>query len=255
MTRILTSAAGIPILIYLIEFAPASLFSGFVIVAMLIALHEYFGMTEGNVPLPLRLTGFLLAVVAALFSSYLGLAPVVILCVALFVRTNPKQAFFGSAFTIFGVLYIGMLIGYLILIRRVDDGPDLLMMLFVIIWANDIFAYFFGRAIGKHKLAPLVSPNKTVEGAIAGFVFGILAAVLFCHFFVEQLTIVQGAIAGAVIGVLGQIGDLCESVLKRAANIKDSGMILPGHGGVLDRIDSLLFGAPAMYYLYLIFNR
>ncbi len=255
MTRILTSAVGIPLLIYLVEFAPDLVFAGCMIIAMLIALHEYFGMTEGSVPLPLQLTGSLFAVVAALFSGYLGVAPVVVLCVALFTGMNPRQAFFGSVFTIFGVLYIGTLMGYLILIRRLEGGSDLLMMLFVIIWANDIFAYFFGRAFGTHKLAPVVSPRKTVEGAIAGFVFGILSAVFCCYFFVEQLTFVQGAIAGAVIGVLGQIGDLCESVLKRAANKKDSGTILPGHGGMLDRIDSLLFGAPAMYYLYLILNR
>lgn len=255
MTRVLTSAAGIPLLIYLIEFAPASVFTVFVIAATLIALHEYFGLTEGNVPLPLRLTGFLFAAVAVLFSVYVGLAAVVVLCVALFTGRDPRQAFFDSAFTIFGVLYVGMLMGYLILLRKVEDGPDLLMMLFVIVWANDIFAYFIGRAFGKHKLAPVVSPKKTIEGAIAGFVFGILGAAIFCHFRVPQLTLVQGAIAGAVIGVLGQVGDLCESILKRAVNIKDSGTILPGHGGILDRIDSLLFGAPAMYYLYLIFSR
>ena len=255
MTRIVTSAAGIPLLIYLIKFAPDFVFSGVVLGSMLIALHEYFEMAGSEVTLPLRLTGFLFALVAVLFSSYLGLAPVAVLCVALLARMNLKQAFSGSALTILGIFYVGMLMGYLLLIRRLEGGADLLMMLFVIIWANDIFAYLFGRTFGKHKLAPVVSPKKTVEGAIAGFVFGVLGSVLYCHFFVGQLTLIQGAAAGAVVGVLGQIGDLCESILKRAANVKDSGTILPGHGGMLDRIDSLLFGAPAMYYFYLLLHR
>src|SRR5262249_51407544 len=123
----------------------------------------------------------------------------------------------------------------------------------VIVWTNDIFAFVAGKSFGRHKLAAVVSPKKTVEGAVAGFVAGIIAAAAYAYFLVPSLAIVHACIIGALIGIAGQIGDLCESILKRVAQVKDSGTIVPGHGGMLDRIDSLLFGAPTMYYYYYFF--
>jgi phosphatidate cytidylyltransferase len=143
--------------------------------------------------------------------------------------------------------------GYLIGVRRIEEnnaGQDLLMMLFVIIWANDIFAYVIGKTLGRHPLAPVISPRKTVEGAVAGFLFGIPAAWLYQRFFLPWMGDFHAVLLGMLIGLAGQAGDLCESLVKRAANVKDSGAILPGHGGMLDRLDSLLFGAPAMYYYF-----
>src|SRR5205085_2916447 len=120
--------------------------------------------------------------------------------------------------------------------------------LFLIIWADDTFAYLVGRKLGRHKLAPQTSPKKTVEGSIAGLIFSMLASYLYCRFFLPDVLLKDSLIIGALVGIAGQIGDLCESLLKRSVDVEDSGSIIPGHGGMLDRIDSLLFGAPAMYY-------
>jgi len=176
----------------------------------------------------------------------------------LFSGLELAAAFRSAAYSFFGAVYVGGLLSFLVALRLKDAaagrGGDLVMMLFCILWTGDSFAYFIGKSIGRHKLAPAVSPKKTWEGAIAGFLFSILAAVA-CHYsFVPQISLMDSAILGTLVGVLGQIGDLGESIIKRAANVKDSGGILPGHGGILDRIDSLLFGAPAMYY-YLFFFR
>ena len=259
MKRVLTTLIGIPLVVALIKFAPDFLTVIAIYIAMLLALREYFAL---NPRLSYPATGVVLAsiVLLSFYYDHVRLATLVpfvtaaVLMAALFSRRNMPEAFAGSTFTLFGVLYIGGLMGYLVGIRRIEEGgetgSDLLMMLFVIIWANDIFAYLFGKTLGRHKLAPVVSPKKTVEGAVAGLVFGVAAAVVCRLWFVQQMSSRDAIIAGAFVGTVGQIGDLCESVVKRSVNVKDSGSLLPGHGGMLDRVDSLLFGAPAMYYYF-----
>lgn len=268
MTRVITTLIGIPLLIFIIQFAPDYVAIGLIFVCMLLALHEYFSMAVTQKQLPLLFTGYVLAtaVVAcfyfsALFSIFwLPAAPMLILIVALFSRGELKERWDAAVFTLFGVWYVGGLMGYLVGIRRIDHGgkmgADLLMLLLVIIWANDIFAYLVGRTLGRHKLAPVISPKKTVEGAIGGLLFGVLASYASHWIFIPQITAKDAVLMALLIGVLGQIGDLCESIVKRTANVKDSGGIVPGHGGMLDRVDSLLFGAPAMYYyFYLVLTR
>ncbi|MBT3270412.1 phosphatidate cytidylyltransferase, partial [Candidatus Poribacteria bacterium] len=134
---------------------------------------------------------------------------------------------------------------------HMDYGPGGILLLLVPIWACDSGAYFVGRAIGKHPLAPVVSPKKTWEGSVGGFVGSIVAAVLVGRWALD-LPILTGLGVGAIIGVLGQFGDLAESALKRSAGVKDSGRLIPGHGGLLDRLDSLTFAAPALYYYLLL---
>ena len=265
MTRILTAVIGIPVLVYIIQFAPPSICVSVILIAMLLTLHEYFVLVKEQVPPYFRWSGFLFAsliVLSFLLQSVVVELPffvfpagsILMLTLALFSGAGLRQSLEACVYTLFGALYVGGLMGTMAGIRMIDwggeTGADLLMMLFCIIWAGDTFAYFCGRLMGRHKLAPVVSPNKTVEGAVAGFVFSVLAGI-GCRFgFVQQITVMDSAILGAVVGVMGQIGDLCESVIKRAAQVKDSGAILPGHGGMLDRVDSLLFGAPAMYYYF-----
>jgi phosphatidate cytidylyltransferase len=258
MTRILTSIIGIPALIYLVKYAPLSAFVGIAFVAMLLMLREYLGLirSAGHPGLP-WLAYLLASAVTLAFcfhvpaDSFVPLFALLALSAVLFTQKDPASALSASAFTVFGALYIGGLMGYLVGVRMADPegetGSDLLMMLFVIIWAGDIFAYLFGKTMGRHKLAA-VSPNKTMEGAIAGLASSILASLACRYLFAGQVPVIHAALLGAVVGILGQIGDLCESILKRAAGVKDSGTIIPGHGGILDRVDSLLFGAPAIYY-------
>lgn len=262
--RILTSIIGIPVLIYLVQFAPATVFVAVAFLAMVLAVHEYFTFVRASGSASFPWLGYLIssAILLSFYFTaerldfYFPLSALLVLTVALFSRLDPQAGFAASAFTLLGCWYNGGLIGYLVGVRMADSGgetgADLLMLLFVIIWTGDTFAFLVGKSMGRHKLAA-VSPKKTVEGAIGGLVAGIVAAVV-CHYsFVPQVPVVHAAVLGALVGILGQIGDLCESILKRAAKLKDSGNIIPGHGGILDRIDSLLFGAPAMYYYYYFF--
>lgn len=258
--RILTSLVGIPLLIYLCLFAGDAVFVAAVTLAMLLGLNEYYGLATAKGAEPISWLGYLMGVATLLafhfrISSLFLAAPLmvaIVLTAMLFSRRDTKLAFESTAYTIFGPAYVAGLMGYLIAIRMLSNGVSrgthLVMLLFVIIWADDIFAYLVGKKFGKHPLASKASPKKTVEGGIAGFVFSIVTAIVYSHFYLGDMPMIHAGILGALIGAVGQIGDLCESQLKRSADVKDSGAILPGHGGLLDRIDSLLFGAPALYY-------
>jgi phosphatidate cytidylyltransferase len=142
--------------------------------------------------------------------------------------------------SIFGILYVGGLVVALPLLRR-EHGAWWVMVVFVVTFANDTGAYFAGRALGRHKLAPTISPGKTVEGAIGGLLMGVFALSVQRVFFFPGLTIFDVVVIGVAAGILGPAGDLTESMLKRAVGAKDSGRLIPGHGGILDRIDALLF--------------
>jgi phosphatidate cytidylyltransferase len=146
-----------------------------------------------------------------------------------------------------GFLYIPLLLAFLILMRNSADGMRWILLLLCIVFSGDTAALYVGTLIGRHKLAPAISPKKTVEGSIGGLAAGLLVGLLAKHFLLPALP--WGAAAGfcLVVGLAGQVGDLFESAMKRASDVKDSGSILPGHGGVLDRIDALLFAAPVAY--------
>lgn len=260
MTRIITALIGIPLLIYIVKFAPEPVCIALIFVSMLAAMHEYFQLTEKHSPAVFRVSGFCLSSIVLLsfypdmrllpFVLFAAL-PALLLTVSLFSRRPLAESFSAAVFCLFGIWYVGGLMGFLVGVRRIEFyGGDLLLLLMIIIWTNDSFAYFFGKTMGRHKLSPVVSPGKTIEGAVAGLIFGMAAAGVCCKFWVQQIPLFHAIVLGFLIGVTGQIGDLCESILKRAANVKDSGVIVPGHGGMLDRIDSLLFGAPTMYYYF-----
>ena len=131
-------------------------------------------------------------------------------------------------------------------------GPGLIVLVFCLLWANDIFAYLTGKLLGRHKLFPRISPGKTIEGSIGGLVFTIIAMVVFAHY-AEWLPIADGIGMAAIAVVFGTLGDLSESMLKRQAGVKDSGKLIPGHGGILDRFDSVMFSVPFIFvYLLLL---
>ncbi len=258
MKRVLTALILIPAIVYIIQFAPLAVCIGVIFLAMLLALQEYLSLV--GVPVSFRVVSSLIAAIATLapmwpeLSFVLLIGVILLLTLALFSSLELAAGFRAAVSGFFGAAYVGGLMGFLIAIRMGKGGEDFLMMLLVIIWAGDSFAYFAGKSLGRHKLSPAVSPNKTWEGAVAGFVFGIVAAVLCKFAFIPEVQLVHAIGLGAVVGIAGQIGDLCESIVKRAANVKDSGGIIPGHGGMLDRVDSLLFGAPAMYYYLSFFH-
>jgi phosphatidate cytidylyltransferase len=175
---------------------------------------------------------------------------VLLFLAGMFKRTAPQELFRSVSMRLFGIIYIGLPITFLIAIRVVGTS-SLILLLLVIIWVNDSAAYFVGRAVGKKKLCPSISPGKTVEGAIGGIVGGIVAGFVYVHFTSIQLASGELLLFCLLIGIAGIIGDLAESVIKRSAGAKDSGTIIPGHGGLLDRIDSLLFALPVLYFFWL----
>ncbi len=170
-------------------------------------------------------------------------------CAALRGTGDFAGAFRASTATIFGVFYVGFLFSFLIPLRftELEAGRRATFFVLIVIYFGDFAAFAAGRTIGRKLLAPRLSPRKTVEGAVAGLAGSVLVAALFQHWFWQTAGLKTAMLIGAWVAIAGQLGDLVESGLKRAAGVKDSGTLLPGHGGVLDRIDSILFGIPMMW--------
>jgi len=157
------------------------------------------------------------------------------------------------AYAVLGFLYIPFLLVHLVMLRQTVYGWQWLLVIMLIVMTNDTAAYYTGCTIGKHRLYPLVSPKKSIEGALGGLGGSICGTLLAKFTFFPQLTLADALITAVAIGILGQTGDLFESMLKRSFGVKDSGCCIPGHGGVLDRLDSIIFAAPAMYYYVIYF--
>jgi phosphatidate cytidylyltransferase len=160
-----------------------------------------------------------------------------------------KQYLGAAATTVFGVLYVAFTLCWLVPLRfsKPLEGRNLVFLLFIVIWAGDIFAYLGGRLFGRTPVFLRVSPKKTVEGAVAGFAGSMAVAWVFTRWLWRVADLETTMVLAGLIAVAGQLGDLVESALKRGADLKDSGTLLPGHGGLLDRIDSLLFGTPTLW--------
>jgi len=174
-----------------------------------------------------------------------------------------KFLFRDAAYTIIGIMYIAILFSHLLLLRFTDAsisvfthigtysaGEVYFWVAILATWASDTFAYFVGSFFGKHKLAPLISPGKTWEGLGGGVVGSVFAALLIAY--VCSLNVVSSGVLGLLIGIVAPLGDLVESILKRSSGVKDSSQLIPGHGGVLDRFDSILFAVPVVYYYIII---
>lgn len=160
------------------------------------------------------------------------------------------------AMILFGFLYLPLLLGHLSLLRGLPFGRQWVFLVLLTVMATDTFAYFTGVSLGRRKLYPAISPNKSVEGACGGLVGSLAGAFLAKAWFFPALAVHDCLCLGLLLGVLGQVGDLFESMLKRSFGVKDSGTLIPGHGGILDRLDSLLFAFPAAYfYALLVFGR
>lgn len=161
-------------------------------------------------------------------------------------KKNYSKVLAEISITIFGSIYLGYLFSFIIKIKDLPNGNYYLISLLIITWANDVGAYLIGAKLGKNKIFPKISPKKTIEGSIGGIAFSVAAAFFLKNWlnlaFIELLSL------GLIISIIAQLGDLYESVLKRGSKIKDSGNLVPGHGGILDCIDGLIFTAPVFYY-------
>lgn len=259
--RIIVSVFAIP-LILVVAYLGKWYFTTLILAISLIAFYEFSSFAKAKnalINLPLGLFGLTLIIINQ-FKPFLDFkALIIIWFLALIVYElfrNKESALLNLGLTSFGFLYFSLMGSSLIAIREFypdvdklyNQGAFLIFSMLGTIWICDSAAFFFGTAFGKHKLFPRVSPKKSWEGAIFGFVFAILSMILFQKIFVDFLSLNTSIIIGIIIGIFGQIGDLVESLLKRDAGVKDSSNLIPGHGGIFDRFDSLLFSAPFVYY-------
>lgn len=209
-----------------------------------IIIYKYFGIAVGAViPLSIMLRFELTKGWELLFVT-LGL---LFLIVMQFRRSQSSGVIIGISTTIFGIIYVSWFLSFLIKIRYLTRGMELLVAVLAITKLGDIGAYLVGSRFGKTPLMPRISPHKSIEGALGGLVFSVIAALLIKGLI--KISYPQSVLLGIFIGLLGQIGDLSESLMKRDCAVKDSGRLLPGMGGVLDVVDSLLFTAPVFYFL------
>ena len=262
--RVLTALVLVPLTFVLI-WTPQLNLGFLVFIAALggIGVREFYRMAEAKSLEPKLLVGTLFAV-AIILSGYFGLPhiPGLLLFIAFAVLTcfhlsKVEHSLPSLAASLMGLVYVGWLPAHFVLLHQVPQlGPGLVTLLIIAVALSDTGAYFVGRAMGRHKLAPAVSPNKTVEGAIGGVLCAVLgmAAVFFLCEHYDWIAypvwpLWRYLATGAALAVASQLGDLAESMLKRDAGIKDSGAIFPGHGGVLDRCDGFLFTGPMLYYL------
>ncbi|UCD33039.1 MAG: phosphatidate cytidylyltransferase [Desulfobacterales bacterium] len=260
LRRWVTVLVSLPLVALLISMGGPLLFAVFIGIACILALWEYFRIVfdkKSKAELGLiQLLGFITSPIiiwAAYINSFKTLWVTIILNLMFSALISLQQSKNNSyvseimAKQIMGIIYIPLLISHLVLIRNGIDGIIWIYFLLVIVFFGDTGAFYIGSYFGRHKLSPIISPNKTIEGALGGIAANLCGGALFKYFFIPRLPWGLSLLFFLLLGVVGQVGDLFESKLKRNSNIKDSGSLLPGHGGILDRIDALLFAAPLAY--------
>ncbi len=245
-------------MILLLGYANPAVFSVFLTLVLFLSLLEFNRMGLGHEQ---RLEQWVSAVIGSaiipllFYDNTVLLLPlfagtILIFSLLFLFRLPPiTEVHHRLGWIILGLVYLPFLLGHLVPLRLLEDGRQWIFMTLMVIMGCDTFAYFVGSKIGKHKLYPAVSPNKSVEGGIGGLAGSIFAVLIAKYTFFSIVGIIDGVVIGLLLGIMGQLGDLFESLLKRACEVKDSGNIIPGHGGLLDRLDSLLFAFPIVYYI------
>lgn len=265
--RISVAAFGIPLLIG-VNYLGGWYFFAIVLIISVVAQWEFYQIQKNKNIYPQKFSGIIKGIILLLTvqtqfwlegSLLLIICLMLILANEMFRRQMNVSANIGV--TLLGVLYIPFLLSSFLYLRGYIDflfphfknaGFNFILVLFATIWICDTFAYGFGKWLGKHKLYEKVSPNKSMEGAIAGVVGSILTFVVVKYISILPISLMEVFLFGIVVGIVGQTGDLVESWFKRDAGVKDSSSLLPGHGGILDRFDSLIFVSPAMLVLVVI---
>jgi phosphatidate cytidylyltransferase len=251
--RVLSAILMVPIILGVMAWGPRWLFAVLVLAASALAQWEFLRMfRRGGVE---AFTALGIVGVVGVTGSFLvpHAVPTVLTMVVLVVLTaglsqRERTAWEPVAVTLVGICYIGLLLGHALWLRDLPAGVGWLLFLVAVTWTGETAAYVVGSTLGRHKLAPRVSPGKTVEGALAQLVCASTAAVIVHGALFPERDRGEAVVLGLLLGAVGQIGDLVESVLKRSLGAKDSGATIPGHGGLLDRIDGLLFCAPVLFY-------
>jgi len=267
VTRVLSGAVLVALAVAVVWFAPSLIFFAVAEALLVLAFVEYARLAGAvGTPIPFaaacaatmltsvsvgatdwignRLVETGAALAAILVSGFVAVAASVLVA-----WNGERDALGRAAAAVFPMLYLGLPIGSMLAIRS-QPGREALFLLMLAVMVSDTAQYYSGRAFGRHRLAPTISPKKTVEGAVGGFVFGALVLAAGGAWWLPRFPIAFRALLGVALVALGIAGDLFESMLKRSAGVKDSSALIPGHGGVLDRIDALLFAAP-VYYIVL----
>lgn len=286
MKRVLTAVVLVPLVLLAVFRAPLWLFTLLVAAVAILALHEYLNISKAYGVAPLSwltyLVTLLLILAAFAYTHYFLIVPAylvpspvwmalsgaaLIFGVPVVFRRDMKMALAASGISAFAVVYIGAPLAILILLRTEPLPVVFLLFALLSVWAGDTAAYYVGRFLGRHKLAPIVSPKKTWEGAVASVIASTAVSLVIFHFdnslsllltrqsdslhmrhYWPPLSVPHRIILGVFTNIAAQFGDLFESAIKRGAEIKDSGSLLPGHGGILDRIDAMLFALPVVWY-------
>ncbi|MFC1956848.1 phosphatidate cytidylyltransferase [Chloroflexota bacterium] len=266
--RTITSAWYAVLLVVIVWFGGGPGFTTLVVILGVLAALEFYRMVGSTKPPPLTYFGliwtafFILSRNSELLSRpetgfnpdlltpLLITSAIVLPLIGLLTRRQKEGAFTSWVWTVAGILYIGWLLSHLVALRGLNDGRNWVFLVLFVTWVSDTTAFFIGRRFGRHKLAPATSPGKTWEGTIGGICGGIAMSTLFLAPTPFQLPLSPGqaVLLGALTSILGQAGDLFESLFKRNLGVKDSGKLMPGHGGILDRIDSLIFAGIVVYY-------
>ncbi|MDR3048418.1 MAG: phosphatidate cytidylyltransferase [Elusimicrobiota bacterium] len=254
--RILTALIGIP-LIFMCVYFGAFPFFAMMFLVVFFCVQEYCLILKKYEPR--SIISLIMAVVFFILlyfydisvlnnAAIIAISMLFILFGAEIIGAKMKNCISRIAVSFIGAFFIPLSLSYMLFIRNLPAGMEYIFLIFLTVWILDTAAYAFGKMLGKHKLS-VVSPKKTIEGAIAGIVFGIISSIVIGVYIFEIFSVASAALFGFMLAVIGQFSDIAESLIKRDADIKDSGNIIPGHGGFLDRFDSYLFAAPVFYYL------
>jgi phosphatidate cytidylyltransferase len=267
LPRLAVILIGVPCL-YFITLRGGLFFLVLADLIILLGLREFYVLMRAKGYEPFEVLGYFCALAISWYAWREGVGVPLILTGSLLVimvrelfRQDMSRSLGHIAVTIFGIMYVGWMGSHLVMLRQLpttlglDDaiGARLVFFAALVTWSSDTGAYLFGVSLGRHKLIPRISPNKTVEGAVGG-----LLAAGFCGWLCAKgltpfLTPLAATVIGLIAGVMAQLGDLVESMIKRDAGIKDSAELIPGHGGILDRFDSMLFTVPVLYYYFRFF--
>lgn len=256
--RVYAALIFIPLFYLVVRYTSPNAFFAFVVVVAEVALLEFYrlhfqrkpvviGIAMGMINAGLLLSHYHWPNVWSL-SSLLFFMIGAMLLAFLVGNYDISRNLVDVSVLIFGALYIGLTMGHLLLIRALPDGAFLIFFVVLITWAGDTGAYYVGNSMGRTRLSPNISPNKTVEGLLGGCILAIVVALVARLWFMPFFSLFDAVVLGIVLTLAGLVGDLSESMFKRSAGVKDSSGLIPGHGGMLDRLDSLLLTAPTYYY-------
>ena len=255
MRRLLSTLLLLPLFVWMVVDGPVWLFGAVMVLVGALGQWEFTGMFErAGVP-SFRVLGLVGgSLVTASFalpvSERVAFTAVLLalLGIGLLRAPSGRPAWEPVAVTLLGIGYVNWLLGYTFWLRDLEAGREWILLLVSVTWLGETAAYLVGSTLGRHKLAPVVSPRKTVEGALAQLVVSALAALGARATFFPALSLESAIAVGLLLGVVGQAGDLLESAIKRSVGTKDTGRLIPGHGGMLDRVDSLLVNTPVLFY-------